>query len=351
MKILVYGTGVLGSLYAARLSAAGNDVTVLDRLHRLADIREHGIVLEEAISGRRSVEVVGVAEELEPEELYDLVLVPVRKTHLSSVLPALAKNRHTPNVLFMVNSASDPGEIANALGRERVLLGFPGAGGTLEGMVVRYKILPRWIQPTTMGELDGRVSPRLKRISGAFEEAGFPVAISSDMPSWQKTHIALVSPIANAIYAAGGDNYRLARTRDGLVLMVRAWREGFQVLEAIGTPITPPKLKVLKWIPELLQIVLWRQVLDTKFAEIVATRHANAARDEMKQLADEFMELTDASDVPTPALDRLYSYIDASTPPIPEGSAEIPLGWRGQRMELGVLVVGLALALVWARRR
>lgn len=352
MRILVYGAGVLGSLYAARLSAAGHGVTVLDRPRRLADIREHGIVLEDAISGQRMVERVGVSEELTPDDRYDLVLVPVRKTHLLSVLPALAKNRCTPNVLFMVNSAAGPNEIIEALGRDRVLLGFPGAGGTLEGPVVSYKVLPRWVQPTTMGELDGRVSPRLKLIADALRTARFPVALSPDMVSWQKTHVALVSPIANAIYAAGGNNYRLARTRDGLVLMIRAWHEGFRVLESTGTPITPPKLKVLKWMPELLQVALWQRIFDTKFAEIVATRHANAARDEMKQLAAEFMELRDASGVSTPAMDRLYSYIDASTPPILEGSAEIPLDWRSVGMELvAALVVGSALALVWAKRR
>ena len=352
MKILVYGAGVLGSLYAARLSAAGYDVAVLDRLRRLADVRQHGIVLEDATSGQQMAERVEMVAELEPEDRYDLVLVPVRKTHLSSVLPTLAKNRRTPNVLFMVNSAAGPDEIVEALGGDRVLLGFPGAGGTLEGPVVSYKVLPGWVQPTTMGELDGRVSPRLRLIADAFRAAEFPVALSPDMVSWQKTHVALVSPIANAIYAAGGDNYRLARTRDALALMIRAWREGFRVLEAIGTPITPPRLKVLKWIPEPLQVVLWQRVLDTKFAEIVATRHANAARDEMKQLADEFMELRDAGDVPTPVIDRLHSYIDPSTPPIPEGSSEIPLDWRDVGTGLGAaLVIGSVLALVWTRRR
>lgn len=272
MKILVYGAGVLGSLYAARLSAAGHDVTVLDRLRRLADVREHGIVLEDAISGQRMAKRVGVVAEFEPEDRYDLVLVPVRKTQLSSVLPALASNRRTPNVLFMVNSAAGPDGIVEALGGDRVLLGFPGAGGTLEGPVVSYKVLPGWVQPTTMGELDGRVSPRLRLVADAFRTAGFAVALSTDMVSWQKTHVALVSPIADAIYAAGGDNYRLARTRDGLVLMIRAWREGFRVLEAIGTPITPPRLKVLKWMPEPLQIVLWQRVFDTRFAEILKRR-------------------------------------------------------------------------------
>ncbi len=47
MKILFYGAGVLGSLYAARLQEAGQEVSILARGQRLADIREHGIVLED----------------------------------------------------------------------------------------------------------------------------------------------------------------------------------------------------------------------------------------------------------------------------------------------------------------
>jgi ketopantoate reductase len=38
MKLLIYGTGVLGSLYAARLHAAGHTVTLLARGQRLVDL-------------------------------------------------------------------------------------------------------------------------------------------------------------------------------------------------------------------------------------------------------------------------------------------------------------------------
>ena len=54
MKILFLGAGVLGSLYAARLKQSGQDVTLLARNTRLKDIKEHGIVLEHALSGKRS---------------------------------------------------------------------------------------------------------------------------------------------------------------------------------------------------------------------------------------------------------------------------------------------------------
>ena len=45
-RVLVYGAGVQGGLYAARLHQAGLDVSLLARGRRLADLREHGIVLE-----------------------------------------------------------------------------------------------------------------------------------------------------------------------------------------------------------------------------------------------------------------------------------------------------------------
>ena len=73
-----------------------------------------------------------------------------------------------PHVLFMVNNAAGPGEIVHALGPERVLLGFPGAGGQRDGHVVRTNLVSGLIQPTTFGELDGRITPRLRRIAAAF---------------------------------------------------------------------------------------------------------------------------------------------------------------------------------------
>ncbi len=47
LKYLFFGAGVLGSVYAAKLHEAGVDVTVVARDKRFADIKEHGIVLEQ----------------------------------------------------------------------------------------------------------------------------------------------------------------------------------------------------------------------------------------------------------------------------------------------------------------
>ena len=116
MDILVYGAGVLGSLYAAWLQEAGRDVAILARGQRLADIHERAIVLEDVTTRHRTTTRVNVVEHLAPEDAYELVVVLVSKNRVSEVLPALAANRHTPNTLFMGNNAGGPDEMIEALG-------------------------------------------------------------------------------------------------------------------------------------------------------------------------------------------------------------------------------------------
>ena len=87
------------------------------------------------------------------------------------------------------------------------------------------------------------------------------------MDAWLKTHFVEVGPVAHAIYLAEGDNYRLANTRDGLVLMVRAIREGYRVLRARGVPITPANHKIFDWISEPILVALMRRVLNTNLKD------------------------------------------------------------------------------------
>jgi hypothetical protein len=74
----------------------------------------------------------------------------------------------------------------------------------------------------------------------------------------------------------------------------------------------------------------------------------------MKQIADEFRTLTRSTTIPTPILDRLYTYLDPSVPTAAEGSAQIPLDWRGMWIGLGAMagaIVALILVLKIRRHR
>jgi 2-dehydropantoate 2-reductase len=305
VRVLFYGAGVIGSLYAARLCNLGHDVTVLARGARLEELRRSGLVLQRASGGAPEIAHVRLVERLAPEDDYDLVIVAVRRNQVDSVLPVLGANHRIVRVLFMVNNALGYAPWISALGRERVLVGFPGAGGTIADGVVQYSVLSRLVQATTIGEAAGPVRTATRDLARELDRAGFPTAVSRDMDAWQKTHVALVSPIANALYLSGGDHVLLSRSREVLGLLVDAVREGFAVVRALGKRVEPARLSLVDRVPRAALVAALARWTRSNHFELVAGRHARAARDEMSELAAELRMLACSTAVATPAMDRL----------------------------------------------
>ncbi len=344
MKILIYGAGPLGSVFAASLHQAGHAVSLLARGQRLSDIRKHGVVIHNVHNDEWITAPVQAVERLEPDDAYDLVMVVMRKNRIAEILPALAANRNTPNVLFMANNAAGPQEWIAALGKERVLTGFPASAGYRDGHVMQC-LTGTAEKPMVVpiGEVDGQIRERTQRIAEAISAApGFTVEIRTDMDAWHKYHVALLMPaLAPALFACGTDRLRMSRTRDAVVLAIRGVHEGFRVLRAKGIPLTPRSLWMFERLPEpIMTALLQRWIRDPKM-EIALVGHANAARDELKQLTDEFLDIARTTAVPTPNIERLYPYFDPATPLIPDGSREIPLDWREVAIGAGALLGGL----------
>jgi 2-dehydropantoate 2-reductase len=349
VKILVYGAGPLGSLFAARLHDAGHKVSLLARGERLRDLREHGIVLVDTQTNRETTTRPEIVESLYPTDNYDLVLVIMRKNRALEILPILAANQHIPNILFLMNNAAGPQVLADTLGVERVLMGFPMAAGYRRGHIVYFLAggKPGESAVIPIGEVDGRITTRLQDVGDVLKSMeGFDVELRRDMDAWLKTHVALLMPsLAPAMKAAGRDNVRMAHTRDAIVLAIRSIREGYRVLRALGYPIVPKSARMFERLPE--PILVWgfqKRLVDPRI-RVAMLEHGEAAQDEIKHLADEFIILKQRTSIPTPAIDRLYGYFDGTAQPLPEGSAEIPLDWRFLWIAIGILA-GL-LIVVW----
>jgi len=312
MRFLVYGAGNIGSLYAARLAQSSQDVAILARGTRLEQIRQQGIELEDGVTGERTTVSPEVVARLDPDDAYDVVLVILPKHRIAEVLPALAANHRTPSVMFFGNNAAGPDAMIDAIGRDRVLLGFPGAAAVPRGDAIRYVITSAREQPTTIGELDGSKSARIVAIASALRGAGFPVSVSKNMDAWLKTHVAKVLPTVCALYQAGGKPEQLARSDEALRLMLRSIREGFQVLRANGVPITPGNHRVLEWLPESLLLFLMRRMLKSETTAI-KLGHAEQGRAEWQLLAKEFRLLIEQADVPTPSIDAAYRHLSPAS--------------------------------------
>jgi 2-dehydropantoate 2-reductase len=252
-----------------------------------------------------------------------------------------------------MNNAAGPGALVEALGQERVLIGFPSSAGYFEGHTVHCLTGTEDDKAyVPFGEVDGRITERTRAVARILESApGFGATIRTDMDAWLKYHVALLFPtMAPALYAAGVDNYRLARTRDLVVLYIRAMREAFRVLRSLGLPVTPSKFKVVEWLPEPVLVLVVQRLLANPLMETALVKHAEAARSEVEHLIDEFMTLARTTPVPTPTIDHLLQYYGPDAPPVPDGSAEISLRWGGLVAGVGalaMLVTGGVLLAKW----
>jgi len=309
MKTLIYGAGTLGCLYAHRLFTAGHNVTLLARGEQASFIRENGVVLVNEFTAEQEISRVPVVETLEEEDAYDLVVVLIRKNKLPPVIESLSRNGRVENVLFMGNNALGFDAYLKGLPAEKVLFGFPGAGGSRKQGVIHYVDSEKPAgkrMPITIGEIDGTGRDRTQAITSLFESSGVPVNVVAEIDGWLKYHVALVSPMASALLMHDCDNYALAGDRDGLRLLVRACKEGGNVLRALGYRKRQPfKWNLFYWMPEFMSAKVLAGLLRSRFAEIAFAQHAGAAADEMTCLAEEFKTLIDQASLATPSIDTL----------------------------------------------
>lgn len=310
MRILIYGAGVIGSLFAAKLSASGQDVTLLARGKRLEELRQNGIVLSSPGDRKEEIIPVKCIDHLAPDDVYDFVLVALQRTQVDSVLPFLSQNR-SHNIVFIVNTAAGYEQWAQAIGSGRLMLGFPSAGGErVNGKVVYFlgKGFMRAFQTTTFSEYNGSRSKQVRTIIRAFRKAGIPSVFCSDMDAWQKTHVAMVTSIANALYKFDCDNFRLAKSYPDIRLMIQGIKEGIAVLKKLKIRPRPAKLGYFS-LPTFITASVFQWIMGTKLAEITMAKHCVSARLELLCLQAEFDTLILQSKLKTPSIDKLRSYL------------------------------------------
>lgn len=311
LRILVFGAGVIGSVYAAWLQQAGHQVTILARGQRLAELRDRGLIVADAATGQRLTLPIATTDHLAPDDAYDLLIVAVRLEQVADVLPVVAANTAIPTVLSLVNNAFGVEHFTQALGRVRVVAGFPGIGGQRDDSAVEYYVLPQ--QPTTLGEADGRITPRLRTLETLIAGTNHRVALTTRIDAWLKTHAVFVTCMTAAIDRCGGDSVRLAEDRRQVATMVQAIREGFRALRAQGVAVTPGNLAVLfGWMPAWFVVRYWQRALRGPVGTLAIAPHARAARGEMAALAAQVLKLLQSSPRPTPTLHTLLATLTTS---------------------------------------
>jgi 2-dehydropantoate 2-reductase len=306
MKIIVFGAGVQGTLYGVRLARSGHDVTLVARQQRATELRERGAVIQDVFSGRIDTAPVQVIEDLTLETSADLCIVAVRREQIDEVLPKLVAATLIDRFLFMVNHANGSELFHSALGRSRVVAGFPGAAGRLEDGIDVYLEVAE--QPTI-------IEATAPDVASIIRGAGFRVDLLSDVDSWLRRHAIFVTAIGGALYEVDCDADRLAADVHLLRSFIAAVREGWAALDKLRVAPPPLALRaIFCWVPLAFAVNYWRSLLRSARGDLYFARHTRHAPREMAALADDVRNLTAE---PMPNLRRLYAAIDraAAKPP------------------------------------
>ena len=209
----------------------------------------------------------------------------------------------------MNNNLNGPAEIVAALGSARPMLGFVFAGGKRDGEIIRaIGPFDRSLTRTPFGEIDGTVTPRLKRLAELLNRTGLKAKVSTQIVDYLATHAAIVAALVPFALKYKTDFKALARSPEEIKLMAAAMRETIPVLKALGHKIVPAGQQILGVMPVSVLALLLRRMCKSKFGEVGAAWHAQQAPDELEALADDLRAAVIRSGVPAPAFTSIARF-------------------------------------------
>ncbi|MBI4183145.1 MAG: 2-dehydropantoate 2-reductase [Proteobacteria bacterium] len=296
LQIAVAGAGATGAYLAARLAAAGFEVTLLARGPSLAAIRERGIAVEgpgaERLSARPARVVAAGEDAPEP----DLVLICLKSYDTEAALPALARLAGSDaRLLCLQNGIGNEDVLARRFGRERVMPGvlYVGAARIAPG-VVRLSAPARIV----LGPAPEANRARAEAARGAFAAAGIACEWDEDVlaSKWQKF---LFNSALNPLTALTGLRLgAILADEGGRRLFAALLDEAIAAARAAATPLKPDAR-------ERVMEVAGRMDISSSMAEDLAA----GRRIEIEAFSGHVRRLAREAGLETPVTDTVHALL------------------------------------------
>lgn len=230
---LIVGTGALACLFAARLAAAGVQVTLLGTWREgLEALRTHGVHM---VGRDGSEQTYPVRVAADPADCVGarFALVLVKSWQTVRAARQLAECLSPDGLaLTLQNGLGNREKLAQALGEPRVALGVTTTGATLVG--------PGRVRPGGEGTVSLGTHPRLDPLANLLQRAGFAVEVVPEANDllWSKLVInAAINPLTALLRVPNGE--LLARP-SARILLAAAAREAATVAADLGLRLTYP---------------------------------------------------------------------------------------------------------------
>lgn len=283
-RILVFGAGVVGSIYALRFAQSGLDVTLLARGKRLEELKKDGLLYND--KGIIKNIAINTIEKLEDDDIYDFIFVPVRYDQAEAALSAI-KNNKSKNIITLTNTMGYDRWL-EIIG-ERLLPGFPGAGGDLKDGILYAQFGTEKHQGTIFGEINGQITERVKELTKIFEAANLHYEVQENIKDFHISHTATAIVIKHFYTNDGMMDIETAKSESTLMKIATELKENLQKVEQAGIQVIPPETKSMGEVPEKDIIAMYRNMLSNNFTiDVLLGNHAISAKKEIIMLDEIF---------------------------------------------------------------
>jgi 2-dehydropantoate 2-reductase len=247
VKTVIIGAGAMGSLFGGLLALSKQEVWLVDiRQEQIDAIRSAGLSLEE--KGKAQTIRVNATSDVTSIGKADLVIFFVKTYHTEKAASdALVLQKEGTLFLTLQNGLGNEEAICKQVDPRNVMLGVTNHGATLLGPGhIRHA---GWGK-TYIGELDGKVTDRIKQIALVFNQAGIETEVTSSIRElvWDKLFINIG---INALTALTGlKNGQLLDHPETLRLVEALVSEAVEVAGKKGILIKGNPLEKVKAVAE-----------------------------------------------------------------------------------------------------
>lgn len=285
-KILILGAGVVGSIYALRFFQHGLDVTILARNKRFEELRKNGLQYD--VNGTIKSVPIQTVEKLDNDEIYDFIFVPVRFDQIESALVQL-KDNPSKTIITLTNTVGYNSWVE--IVGDRLLPGFPGAGGDLRDGVLYAQFGSEKHQGTIFGEISGEITERVDELSQILEAAELHYEIQEDIESFHITHAATAIVVKHFYKNNAMVDVQGAKSDSILSKIAEELKRNIHMLEQAGIPVIPDQTKIMgDWSKEEI-MNMYRSMLSNDFTiDVLLGEHAIKQQSEIRLLDTAFHE-------------------------------------------------------------
>jgi 2-dehydropantoate 2-reductase len=281
LKIVIVGSGAIGSLFGHCLASGGHEVWMVDRDKKLVDVMgEKGIC---RVNGAKEA-CVKVEATQDPKEIKscDLVLLCVKSFSTAEAVKGVSHliKGDVPLLTFQTGLGNIE-SAGSTISKKNILGGVTFNGATLLGP---GRVIHAGQGDTYIGEISGKETPRVQTIIQAFNESGIEAEISNNITGhiWSKAIIySGINPLTAILRLKNG---QLLDREESVSLLKVIINEGMEVAMACGESLAYDDpfevlLSICKETSENLSPML-QDILGSRKTEIDALNGAIARRGE-----------------------------------------------------------------------